>query len=93
MHLGLILKVLVIGDYCKLWETLKVVALIFESLNDCHEFLVVDFVIMLRCIHCLGLVHNRVPQAVITFLREYPADGEVECIDFDLSGSVRIVQR
>lgn len=92
MRLGPVLEVLVIEDYYELWETLKVVAPIFEGSNDRHKFLIVNFVIMLKCIYRLRSVHDRVPQAVVAFLQKHSASGEVGCIDFDLSGSVKIVQ-
>lgn len=92
MRLSPILKVLVIGDYCELWETFEVVALIFESSNNRHELLVVDFVITLRCVHCLRSVRDRVPQAVVALLGEYPAGGKVGCVYLNFSRVVRIVK-
>lgn len=59
--LYLVFKILIIRDHHKFWKSLEVVMPAFESLNDRHEFFVVNFVITFKCIHCFGSVCNRVP--------------------------------
>lgn len=87
-----ILEVLVVGDDREFWETFGVAAPIFEGSNNHHELFVVDFIIMLRCVHCLRSVRNRVPQAVVAFLGEYSTSGEVGRIDLDFGRSVGVIQ-
>lgn len=65
---------------------------VLEHLNYGHKFLVIDFIVTFRCVHCLGPVRDWIPQTVVTFLREYLTDGEVGCVYLNFGQVVRIIQ-
>lgn len=88
-----ILEVLVIGDHHEFRKSLEVMTPIFEGSNNRYEFLVVDFIVVLRSIHCLGSVRDWMPQTIVTFLREYIASDKVGCIYLYFSQAVWIVKR
>lgn len=46
-----VLEVLVVRDHCELQESFKIVTPVFECPDDGHEFLVIDLIVALGCVH------------------------------------------
>ena len=83
--LRLILKVLVIRLNNELfWQSFKVVTLVFEHSYDSKNFLVIDFIVSLRCIHYFGSICYWMPEAVVLLLLQESAFGsEVRNVYFN----------
>jgi len=55
----------------------------FEGVDDCQEFLVVDFVVDFRWLELSGIEGHWMQSSLVVPLREYRSNGKVRGISFD----------
>ena len=83
------LEITMIGDdFERLRESFQELTPILESFCDGKHLTIVDLVVSLSLSHRLGAIRDRVPELILTVLRDNSSSGESRCVHLDASFAI-----